>query len=140
APKVRLIVIKLQNQDDDPQGGSRLPGAIRTAVDHGAKVINLSIKAAPSKELLAAVQYAQRANVLIVAAAGNIDGSADDGTPAYPADYPGVLSVGSLGPDGQRADTSTLATRIDLAGPGKQVVTAWTGSGYTPGAEGTSFA
>ncbi|WP_158566936.1 S8 family serine peptidase [Actinomadura craniellae] len=139
APEARLIVIKQQDADSDRAGGARLAKAIRTAADRRAKVINISITTGNSPELAQAVQYAQARDALIVTAAGNLDGDGRSAGPAYPASYPGVLSVASLGPAGAVAGTSDTVTRADVGAPGAAVPTAWTG-GYHPGAEGTSFA
>lgn len=140
APAVRLLIIKLQNTDYDQQGTTRLPDAIRTAANKGAKVVNISVKAPAYPALESAIRYAQSKDVLVVAAAGNADQqSGEGGTPAYPAGYSGVLSVASMGPDGARAETSSVQSRVDLSAPGSKVESAWTG-GYNLQAEGTSFA
>ncbi|MFB4319034.1 S8 family serine peptidase [Actinomadura sp. 21ATH] len=140
APAARLLVIKQQDTDRDETGGARLPRAVRAAADAGARVVNVSIKTGPGPELAEAVRYAQSRDVLIVAAAGNVEKEGGDAGPAYPASYPGVLSVASLGPDGARAESSSVRSRVDLAAPGKGVPTAWPGGGYNPQAEGTSYA
>ncbi|GAA2167407.1 S8 family serine peptidase [Actinomadura napierensis] len=140
APAARLVIVKQQNADRDEHGGERLPGAIRKAADAGAQVINVSIAAAPSSALQQAVHYAQDHDAVIVAAAGNA--TKDDGNdgPAYPASYPGVISVASLGEDGHRIESSGLQSRVDISAPGKDLTIPWPGGGYNPQAEGTSFA
>jgi type VII secretion-associated serine protease mycosin len=140
APEARLLIVKQQNAESDEQGGGRLPAAIRTAVDGGARVINVSIKAGPSPALEEAVRYAQRRGAVIVAAAGNVRKDGGEDGPAYPAGYPGVISVAALGPDGGRAESSSLRSRVDVGAPGKEVAVAWPGGGYNLRAEGTSFA
>ncbi|MDL4772612.1 S8 family serine peptidase [Actinomadura xylanilytica] len=140
APAVRLLIVKQQNADRDDGGGDRLPTAIRKAADAGAQVINVSIRTVPSPALLAAVHYAQGKDAVIVAAAGNAKKKNGDDGPAYPASYPGVLSVASLGTGGGRVESSSLQSRVDLGAPGQGVPVAWTGGGYKAGAEGTSYA
>ncbi|MEW2358431.1 S8 family serine peptidase [Spirillospora sp. NPDC029432] len=140
APAARLLVVKQQDTGLDESDGARLPRAVRAAADAGAQVVNVSIKAGPSPALAEAVRYAQSRDVLIVAAAGNAEKEGGDAVPAYPASYPGVLSVASLGPDGARAESSSVQSRVDLAAPGKGIPTAWPGGGYNPQAEGTSYA
>jgi type VII secretion-associated serine protease mycosin len=139
APAVRLVVVKAQVGRDDANGAGRLAQGIRTAVDKGAKVVNVSVRASDTPPLRAAVQYAQSKGVLIVAAAGNT-GDEQNGQPSYPAQYPGVLSVGALASDGSKGQDSGLTTRVDLSAPGENVETAWVGSGYNLQASGTSFA
>ncbi|HZE37414.1 MAG TPA: S8 family serine peptidase, partial [Stackebrandtia sp.] len=58
--------------------------AIRDAADAGAGVINLSLTAANTKALKAAIAYAYKKDVVVVAAAGN---SGVKGTKEYPAAY-----------------------------------------------------
>ncbi|MFF5264777.1 S8 family serine peptidase [Actinomadura viridis] len=140
APAAEILVVKQQNAERDDGGGARLPKAIRRAVDAGARVVNISIKAAASPDLEQAVQYAHRRNAVIVAAAGNARDQEGDEGAAYPASYPGVISVASLGPDGARAESSSVRSKVDIAAPGVAVPTAWPGGGYNPRAEGTSHA
>ncbi|MEU6715414.1 type VII secretion-associated serine protease mycosin [Nonomuraea sp. NPDC046802] len=138
APSARILSIKqTEGQTGDV---SRLAQAIRRATDLGAGVINVSMQAHDHPALKAAVTYAQGKDVVIVAAAGNV--KQDDGavTPAYPAEYPGVIAVGSASPDGRKSEFSNEATRISVTAPGAGVTSAWTGGGYRTGLDGTSFA
>ena len=74
---------------------SSIGRAIRYAVDHGARIVNLSLSGEASPVLADAVAYARQHGVLVVAAAGN-EGS---DVPAYPAAYPGVVAVASTDTD-----------------------------------------
>ncbi|MBO2464399.1 S8 family serine peptidase [Actinomadura violacea] len=140
APAARLVIVKQQNADRDEHGGERLPTAIRWAADAGVQVINVSIAAAPSSALEQAVRYAQDHDAVVVAAAGNATKDDGEDGPAYPASYPGVISVASLGEDGHRIESSGLQSRVDVGAPGKDLTIPWPGGGYNPQAEGTSFA
>ncbi|NUT45184.1 MAG: type VII secretion-associated serine protease mycosin [Thermoactinospora sp.] len=138
APGARILAVKqTEGQTGDV---SRLARGIRRAADLGADVINVSVQAHDAPELKAAVTYAQAKDVVIVAAAGNV--KQDDGavTPAYPAEYPGVVAVGSASPDGRKSEFSNGATRVSVTAPGAGVTSAWTGGGYRTGLDGTSFA
>jgi subtilisin family serine protease len=104
--------------------------AIVYAVDHGAKIINLSIGGEGTSALeLKAVQYAAQHNVLLVAAAGN---EFKEGNPIeYPAaalQPPGSKGQGGIGlavaastMSGKRAYFSNTGTQISLAAPGDNV-------------------
>ena len=88
---------------------------IRWAVDHGAKVLNLSLGGfGYSRVIENAVAYARRQGAVVVAAAGNHG----EGTVAYPAAYAGVVGVGAVGPDGTRAPYSAWGEQLDLLAPG----------------------
>ncbi|GLW71665.1 hypothetical protein Kpho02_39640 [Kitasatospora phosalacinea] len=104
-------------------GGDAIPEDIKWAVDHGAKVINLSQAGVGEPKgdsaLTEAVAYAARHDVLIVAGTGN-DGR---GKVASPANEPGVLAVGAT----DKADViwpkSNYGSQTMLAAPGVGVVT-----------------
>ncbi|MGW3344382.1 type VII secretion-associated serine protease mycosin [Nonomuraea rubra] len=138
APEATIVSVKqTEGQSGDV---TRLAEGIRRAADLGAEVINVSVQAHDAPVLKSAVTYAQRKDAVIVAAAGNV--KQDDGavTPAYPAQYPGVIAVGAASPDGRKPDFSNTATRISVTAPGAGVTSAWTGGGYRTGLDGTSFA
>ena len=78
---------------------------IRYAVDHGADIINLSLKIRPNDFVASALDYAASRGVVVVVAAGN-DGYSE---PSFPATHGSVIAVGnadwdgSLYPDSNRA-------------------------------------
>ncbi len=76
--------------------GGSMPKGIEWAVDHGAKVINISevTDTAEQDSFTEAVAYALQHKVLIVGGAGN-----DGGRVLPPANVPGVLAVGAVGKD-----------------------------------------
>ena len=89
--------------------------AIRWAVDHGARVITISLTGQGDDPVeRAAVDYATAHNVLVVASAGN---TGDDEI-VYPAAYPGVLSVTGTDPRDRLYKWSARGTWIALAAPG----------------------
>jgi membrane-anchored mycosin MYCP len=89
--------------------------------DGGAKVVNMSASAFfPSDELRLAVQYAKDKDVVLVTSASN---EAQAGNPvAYPAAYPEVVAVGSVGPEGKRSEFSETGSFLDLVAPGVDVI------------------
>ncbi len=89
--------------------------AITYAADHGAHVINMSLGGPfPSKLMQEAVAYAHKKGVTIVCAAGNESRK----RASYPAAYPYVIGVSSVGPDGELAPYSNYGDGIDIAAPG----------------------
>lgn len=128
---------------DDTGSGTTLTVAlgIRYAVDHGAKVINMSLGAAVDDPVVAEqVTYALDHGVTVVAAAGN-DGC---NCLSYPARYPGVIAVGATTSTDARASFSNIGTQLDLVAPGYNVCSSlWTPltptNGYGCGLAGTSF-
>jgi subtilisin family serine protease len=99
--------------------------AIVWAVDHGANIVNLSLAGTTTSPVeRAAVAYAVRHRVLLVAAAGN-DGAAG-GTTVYPAALVGRngLVVGAATATGVRATFSSAGRDVDVLAPGADVLGA----------------
>ncbi|MCA0376816.1 MAG: S8 family serine peptidase [Gemmatimonadetes bacterium] len=87
-----------------------------------SRIINMSLGGNfPSTVGQAAVQSAQLAGALIIAAAGN-DGQPTSG---YPAGYPGVISVASVGPTYRSPNYSNYGSTITIAAPGGDVGSAF---------------
>ncbi|WP_102273658.1 S8 family serine peptidase [Cytobacillus massiliigabonensis] len=92
--------------------------AILYAVDHGAKVINMSLGGyGESKIMEAAVKKAIDKGVTIVAAAGNEE------TDMYsvPASYDGVISVGATNDKKELAGFSNFGPSVNIVAPGENV-------------------
>ncbi|MDE3113212.1 MAG: S8 family serine peptidase [Chloroflexota bacterium] len=97
------------------------------AVDHGARIVNLSLGSPyDSTALQSAVQYATAKNVLVVSAAGNCGEMTGSCTSVdqieYPAAYPQVLAVGATDTDDSIAFFSTQNSTVDVAAPGRRIV------------------
>jgi serine protease len=116
-----------------------IASGITWAVDNGADIVNLSLGGPGASQVLEeAVAYANAADVLVVAAAGNTG----DGTPQVPAAIPAVVAVGATGDAQDAARFSTRGWWVDVAAPGIAIVTTRWGllESYSDGATGTSFA
>ena len=93
---------------------------IRFAVDHGAKIINLSLNFAHSvttpeiPDVVGAIAYAHERGALVVAAVGN-DGRT---TLANPARVDNVIAVGATTEHGCLSSFSNSGSGIDLVAPG----------------------
>ncbi|MEO0601530.1 MAG: S8 family serine peptidase, partial [Myxococcota bacterium] len=127
AAGVALMPVKVL---DENNAGTELAlvRGIRHAVDHGAHVINMSLSFplgyVPSPALVAAIEHAHHAGVVMVAASGNV--GADLAT--WPAASRLVIGVGALAPGltGSDADPdyveevgySNLAAGLDVLAPG----------------------
>jgi stage II sporulation protein D len=133
----RLIVAKVVGPDQtiDPAVEAQ---AIRWEVDRGARVINLSLGGVRdpldpnidtySPVEAAAVRYATRHGVLVVAAVGNSDNAPL--TPwqyaNYPAALPHVVGVGALAQDGSVPPFSNHDPAfVDLVAPGTGILSTF---------------
>ncbi|MHB8736404.1 MAG: S8 family peptidase [Terriglobales bacterium] len=122
-----------------PDGSGSLANilaAIYFAVDNGANVLNLSFDS-PTKsvELQAAIQYAQRAGVVVVASAGN-EGK---DIVVYPAAFRGVLNTAAVDGKGVKATFSNFGDPIKVAAPGVGLIAAYPANHWAA-VSGTSFA
>lgn len=124
APNARIMPIKAL-EADGTGGEAKLSEGIRYAVDHGAKIVVLSLGLNKySDSLSESVQYAEDHQVLLVAAVGN------EGTSVkYPAAYPTVLAVGGSTVDKHADFRSNYGPELDLVAPWEVFTTAL-GGGY----------
>ncbi len=99
---------------------------IHYAVDHGARVINMSfVLSADDPGVAAAVSDAVARGVVVVAAAGNDATTA----PVYPAAYPGVIAVGATDQADVPYPWSGSGLWVTVTAPGCGTATA-VGSSY----------
>lgn len=131
----RLLCVQVAHDDGSISDVDEAAGIVY-AVDHGAKIINLSLGGTdPSTLETRAIHYAQGHGVLVVAAAGN---EFHQGNPIeYPAallQRPGSdgrggsgLSVGASTLKGARAGFSNTGSYVSLAAPGDTVFGALSG-------------
>jgi len=125
----QLLMVKAVTSKEDFTDVDEAAGIVY-AVDHGAKIVNLSLGGVGTSEVeQRAIQYAADHDVLLVAAAGN---EYADGNPVeYPAaalqpagsnGQGGIgLSVGASTMAGARASFSNTGSHISLAAPGDNV-------------------
>jgi serine protease len=115
----RIMPVRVLNTQGEGEASTIAEG-VRFAVNHGARVINLSLEFSPNinasdiPELIEALRYAHRRGVLVVAAAGNEGRTAI----AYPARAPDVVAVGATTEHGCLADYSNDGTGLTLVAPG----------------------
>jgi serine protease len=93
---------------------------VRFAVDHGAKIINMSLEfstdvvASDIPALISAIRYAHDRGALVVGASGN----ESDTSIAYPARTPDVLAVGATTEHGCLSEFSNSGSGLDIVAPG----------------------
>ena len=98
---------------------------IRYAADNGAKVLNMSIgrDGPPAPVVREAIAYAISKGAFIAIAGGNdfLDGNPVPQFAAYATQFEGVVSVGAVGRDRQRAVYSGTGSWLELVAPGGDV-------------------
>jgi len=152
APSAKLLPIAIPlNGTTDAAANDHLAEAIRWAVDHGGKVISMSLGATRSPDDVsvpcpaaeqAAVYYALSKGAVLLAAAGNHGGDLVSGTNAVeePGVCLGVLSVGATDQTGAAADFSSRHRYLTLAAPGVDIASLSRVSGSAYSGDGTSQA
>ncbi|MET8625392.1 type VII secretion-associated serine protease mycosin [Kitasatospora sp. NPDC004669] len=142
APKAKILPVRVGTKGDDsaPQP-TAFADAIRFAVDHGAKVVNISLGGSGFRfdsRLRKAVNYAVSKDVVLIAATGNTGAEKDV---EYPAAFPGVVAVGAVDSNGVVWDKSTSGPEATLVAPGVGIyhAAAKSPTGYGSGS-GTSDA
>src|SRR5579863_5240810 len=147
APAAHILSIRVQQQEGTSGESSAqrrrtladIARGIHYAVVEHAQVINVSIQVSSGYPALrAAVGFALRHNVVVVAAAGNDNPGGGQG-PFYPASYPGVLSVNAVDQYGQLGGFDVSRTPVSVTAPGVNVASDYPG-GFDPSNNGTSFA
>ena len=115
----RIMPVRVLDSAGEGEASTIAEG-VRFAVNHGAKVINLSLEfssdvtSSDIPELIEALRYAHRRGVLVVAAAGNEGHTAI----ALPARAPDVIAVGATTEHGCLADYSNDGSGLTLVAPG----------------------
>jgi subtilisin family serine protease len=116
-PGCRIMPVRITR--DGSAAGEQIAQGINWAVDHGARIITIGFNSSDeSFDEHAAISYARKRGVLVIASAGNT------GTEAlrFPAGYPEALAVGAT----NDADTlyfwSSRGKWVPLTAPGCQLV------------------
>jgi subtilisin family serine protease len=147
APKSTILSIRVIPDRTDPhykqyehEQESRIQQALANGIDyavqHGAKVISMSIGySTPSGIVKQALQEAYSRGAVVVASAGNSgeqSGASGGGQApeSFPADYPGVISVGAVNSGGGVAGFSSDNLSVQVAAPGVNVPAQGRDGGY----------
>lgn len=142
APQATLLPIKQSRDAHDELGAVFLARALRAAADAGAQVANVSVTAPTATQgLVAAVRYARRKGMVIVASVGNDQGTGNQ--PLYPAAlstrFDNVIAVSASDAHDGVPPFPESGPYVDIAAPGLDFQVPAPGSGFVD-VNGTSFA
>lgn len=143
APEAKIMPIGAFSTDGVSDAFTVAQG-IKYAVDHGARVINLSFGTTEDSNILHdAVTYAQQRGVLLVAAVGNENKSNSAG-PQFPANWNlEVMGVAALDSSNHKAGFSNFGSNVSVSAPGVNLVSLYPGANDAADYalwSGTSFA
>lgn len=136
APRAKILPLKAFSSDGTGNL-SNIIAALYYAVQHHANVVNMSFDLTSSSPALThAVVYANKAGVVLVAAAGNESTNA----PVYPAAMNSyVVGIASTTNWDSRSSFSNYGpVDVHIAAPGENIVSTFPGGTYAS-ASGTSF-
>jgi len=131
APDAKIMPIKTLGKDGTGWVSDVAEGIV-WAVNHDAKIINLSLGSDNAALIAPAIAYAAEQNVTVVAAAGNHG----DQTLTYPASIPTVISVAAIAETFTPAKTytrpnySNYGPTIDIAAPGDNILSTTPNNSY----------
>jgi subtilisin family serine protease len=138
--RVLARIVNVNDSSDVRGVGSAadIAAGIRWAVDHGARVLNLSLGGSVDTQVERdAIAYAIAHGALVVAAMGN---AAQQGNPtSFPGAYPDVIAVGAINQSDQRAPFSQSGPHIDVCAPGVGILSTVWNDGFAT-MSGTSMA
>ena len=140
APKAKILPVRVLDEENRYNDAIIVAKGVRWAVDHGARVINLSLGGNGfSATLSAALDYAFAKDVVVVACTGNTSASPDTEV-WYPAREPGVIAVAGMEKDSNQLWSGSITGKETVVtAPATQLVGAQAGGGYWK-VQGTSFA
>ena len=139
APKAKILPVRVLDRENRYDDAMIVAKGVRWAVDHGARVVNLSLGGnGSSPALAAALVYAFAKDLVVVACTGNASASTSGGV-WYPAREPGVIAVAGMEKEGDVLWSGSITGKETVVtAPATQLVGARP-DGYWR-VQGTSFA
>ncbi len=127
APRAQLLIVRVL--DGDGRGDLlTVASGVRWALDHGARVINLSLGSLTKSDAIQyALEEAEQAGVVVLASAGNWGA---DKPEEYPAKSSHALAVAAVDAGGRAADFTSFGGFVALSAPGVGVRSAFPGGRY----------
>ncbi|NLW47865.1 MAG: S8 family serine peptidase [Firmicutes bacterium] len=132
----KIMPVKVMNDYGSGDYASIING-IKYAADNGAQVISMSLGGPGSSQAMQdAVNYAIGRGASVVAASGNSNSAV-----AFPGNCNGVITVGAVSSNNQRASFSNYGPEMDVVAPGVNIISSYKGNAnsYTS-MSGTSMA
>ncbi|MEU3413933.1 S8 family serine peptidase [Streptomyces sp. NPDC006658] len=132
APGAKIIPIRIPpvGHDELPDPNYPLSTAIKSAVDAGARVIDITVGnqyVIGSDYDHQALEYAVKKGVLMFAGVG--DNAKEGNKPQYPAAYDEVVGVAAIDHTGTVAPTSQYGEAADISAPGVDIP-RWCDTGF----------
>jgi subtilisin family serine protease len=128
APQAKILPVRVLDAKNKYDDATVVASGLRWAVDHGARVINLSLGGGTRSDALAdALDYATVHDVVVIACTGNVAADATSTEVWYPAREAGVIAVAGLNSSENTAAPTAGGTTGD-GGSGGGSDALWAGS------------
>lgn len=128
APKALLYSVKVLDSFGNGTYSQVIEG-IDWAIENGMNIITISFGGKQDSVILhEAIQRANNAGILVIAAAGN-EGEGNE-TELYPALFGEVLSVGAVNKNFERSIFSSTGAELDLMSPGRDIISTTSDGDY----------
>jgi hypothetical protein len=120
APNAKIIAICAFGGTSQPQSNSiKIIKALDYAVQHGARIVNMSFAGARDPALSQALQIAREKGILLIAAAGN---AGPKSPPLYPGADPSVMAVTATDENDHLFNGANQGEYVAIASPGVNVL------------------
>jgi hypothetical protein len=127
SPRVELYAIKALDEHGEGKQTDIIAG-IQWAIENDIDLINLSLTTEVSTEALKSIlEYSYKQGIISVAASGNnYDGVLkNEDTVMYPAKYPFVIAVGSIGHEKLPSYFSQQGKSLEFVAPGEVILSTY---------------
>jgi hypothetical protein len=120
APQANIIAICAFGGTGQPKSSTtKIIEGLDYAIQHGAKIVNMSFAGPPDPALAQALQIAREKGVLLIAAAGN---AGPRSAPLYPGADPNVMAVTATDENDQLFRGANQGRYVTVAAPGVEIL------------------
>ncbi len=120
APHANIIAICAFGGAGQPKSSTlKIIEGLDYAIQHGAKIVNMSFAGPPDPALSQALQIAREKGVLLIAAAGN---AGPKSAPLYPGADPNVMAVTATDENDQLFKGANQGRYVTVAAPGVEIL------------------
>lgn len=139
APSAYLYAVKILATNGSGNWSWLIAG-LEWCINNGIQVLNMSLGGSSAPTALQTMcDLAWERGLILVAAAGNSDGSDTADTVGYPAKYKSVIAVSNITDANTLSPSSSRGPKVELCAPGTNILSTVPGGGFS-NLTGTSMA
>ena len=139
APSAYLYAVKVLSSNGSGNWSWLIAG-LEWCINNGMQVVNMSLGGSSAPTALQTMcDLAWSKGLILVAAAGNSDGSDTSDTVGFPAKYKSVIAVSNITDANTLGPSSSRGPKVELCAPGTNILSTVPGGGHSS-LTGTSMA